>query len=201
MTSRRFVEYADGEDYIHKTAWQVVKRQLKHAEMHPNGAQLDHLVALVFSSHTLEGYANFLGEKIAPDLWKNERETFRKTGLVGKLDALHSCCGLLPLDRGRRPGASVQDLNRLRNGIAHPRTKLTRTATEYAEGHDPPLFVHTWIDKFVTLAKARRTADDVEDIVERLHRAALLRFPYHDLSPDSLEGILSSRSTSSKLKT
>ena len=86
-----------------KAVWLVAKRQLAHAEAHPKGALLDHLVALVFTFHALEGYANFLGAKVASDLWTDERERFSKSGLAGKLDALHVVCSLPLLERGKRP--------------------------------------------------------------------------------------------------
>jgi len=103
MIKRRFIEEASGEEFIHKAVWQVVLRQLRHAKAHPKGALLDHLVAQVFVSHALEGYVNFLGEKVAPVLWKDERERFAQTGLAGKLDVLHELCGLPLLTRGKRP--------------------------------------------------------------------------------------------------
>ena len=68
MNKRRFIEEASGEEYVHRDVWRVVKRQIAYAEANPKGALLDDLVALVFASHALEGYANFLGAKIAPDL-------------------------------------------------------------------------------------------------------------------------------------
>lgn len=200
MTKRRFVEEASGEEYLHKAVWLVVKRQLTHAEAHPKGALLDHLVAMVFCSHALEGYANFLGEKVAPALWKDERERFAKTGLGGKLDALHEVCGLPLLERGKRPWSTIRELKRLRDSIAHPRIRTTRTTTEYADGKEPPLFARSYLVEVVSQRKALRAMEDVKDIVDRLHEAAMARFPWSGLLPEGMEGILSMRSTTAKLK-
>jgi gamma-glutamylcysteine synthetase len=63
MNKRRFIEQASGEEYVHKAVWRVANRQLVHAKTETKGAQLDDLVAMVFASHALEGYANFLGGK------------------------------------------------------------------------------------------------------------------------------------------
>ena len=199
MRKPRLVEEAKGEEYVHKAVWLVAKRQLTHAEAHPKGALLDHLVALVFVSHALEGYANYLGEKVAPALWQDERERFGKTGLAGKLDALHEVCGLPRLERGRRPWSTIRGLKRLRDGIAHPRTKTTTTRTEYVEGKEPPLFARSWLEDVVSKAKAVRAMEDAKAIVDRLHEAAMARFPYAGLLPEGLEGILSMRSTTAGL--
>lgn len=201
MTKPRFIEEASGEEYVHKAVWRVVKRQVVHAEANPKGALLDDLVALVFASHALEGYANFLGAKIAPDLWVGERERFLKTGLDGKLAALHERCGLAAPEKGRRPYSTVRELKRLRDSIAHPRTIVSAPhRTEYAEGKEPPLFEWGYLDRTVSHQRAVRAMEDVKAIADRLHGAAMARFPDRGLVPDALEGIMAMRSTSSALK-
>ena len=66
---RIFIEEAVQEEFLHKEVWRVVERQLAHAERNERGAMYDHLVAMAFAALSLEGYANFLLAKIAPDLW------------------------------------------------------------------------------------------------------------------------------------
>ena len=200
MRKRRFVEEASREEYLHKAVWRVVERQLDHAMAHPRGAQLDHLVALVFASHALEGYANFLGQKIAPDQWQDERKQFAETGLEGKLITLHEKCGLPLPKRGCRPWSIINELKYLRDRIAHPRTILTNSTTQYVDGKEPPLFAKSWMDRVVSRRKAVRAMEDVKAIVDRLHQAAMARFPSGGLPPEGLEGILSMRTTSTRLK-
>ncbi len=200
MTRRRFIEEASGEEYVHKAVWQVVKRQLAHAEANPKKALLDDLVAMVFTSHALEGYANFLGQKVAPDLWKDERERFKETGLFGKLAALHERCGLEALKEGRRPHSTIQELKRLRNGIAHPKTRATVSRKEYAEGKEPPMPPMSYLEEVVSHERAIRAMQDVKEVVGRLHAAAVVRFPDKGLGPDGLDGIMGMRSTSAWLK-
>lgn len=196
---RRFIEKAEGEEYVHKSVWLVAKRQLTHAEAHPKGALLDHLVVLVFVSHALEGYANYLLAKVAPTLWQDERTRFAGTGLAGKLDALHEVCGLPLLERGKRPWSTIRALKRIRDGIAHPRTLPTSKTTECAEGKEPPLFARSWLEGVVSKARAVRAIEDAKAIVDALHEAAMARFPDAGLLPEGLEGILSMRSTKASL--
>lgn len=200
MSKQRFVEEASGEEYVHKAVWLVAKRQISHAEAHPKGAQFDHLVARVFASHALEGYANFLGEKVAPELLADERTRFRKTGLGGKLLALYERCGLPAPEKGRRPWSTIRKLKRLRDCIAHPRTQTTNKTTEYVDGKEPPLFAKSWMDRVVSHQNAVLAMEDVKAIVDLLHQAAMVRFPQSGLLPDGLEGILSIRSTSARIK-
>jgi hypothetical protein len=103
-------------------------------------------------------------------------------------------------EKGRRPWSTIQDLKRLRDRIAHPRTQTVNENTEYVEGKEPPPFAKSWMDGIVTHQKAVRALADVKDIADRLHEAALARFPYAGLLPDALNGILSIRSTSARLK-
>jgi hypothetical protein len=103
MKKRRFIEETEGEEYLHKDTWRVVKRQFDRPEDSRKGALYDDLVAMVFSFHTLEGYLNFVGDKISPQLWKNEREEFKKTGILGKLAAILDRCELEPFEKSGRP--------------------------------------------------------------------------------------------------
>ena len=192
MVERRFIEEASGEEYIHKAVWRVVKRQVAHAEANPEGALMDDLVALVFASHALEGYANFLGAKIAPDLWADERELFRNSGLDGKLATLHERCGLAAPEKGRRPYSTVRELKRLRDGIAHPKIIVSLPQqTEYVEGKEPPLFAPSHLERLVSHERAVRAMEDVKAIADRLHEAAMACFPDKRLVANALEGILS----------
>ena len=201
MNKRRFIEEASGEEYVHRDVWRVVKRQIAYAEANPKGALLDDLVALVFASHALEGYVNFLGAKVAPDLWAKERDQFKQEGLDRKLAALHERCGLAPLEKGRRPYSTVRELKRLRDCIAHPKTIVSPSRqTEYVEGKEPPLFEPGYLERVVSRERAVRAMEDVKAIADRLHEAAMARFPDKGLTPGALEGIMSLRSTSSKLK-
>ncbi len=80
---RRFLYESEGEEYLHKEAWRVVVRQFKRPDDPKKGALYDDLVAMVFMSHSLEGYLNFLGDKVLPKVWKCERDI--KDGIEGKL--------------------------------------------------------------------------------------------------------------------
>jgi hypothetical protein len=143
MKKRQFVEVSDGEEYLHKETWRVVQRQFERPPDPKRGALYDDLVAMVFASHTLEGYLNFIGDKILPELWKKERDI--AGGLEGKLGLILRKCGLSDFDKGRRPYATVSALKNLRDSIVHPRTYKPRSRKIYTEGKKAPLFPETYL--------------------------------------------------------
>lgn len=192
---RKFVEELEGEEYLHKEVWRVVDRQLKHAERNPQGALYDDLVAMVFALHSIEGYLNFLGEKIAPELWKNEKETFGRAGLDGKLEKICELCGLPIPAKGRRPRSTIVELTNLRNQIVHPKTVRVKDTKCFAEGKSIPTFRPLRLEALVTQEKAVRARDDVKQIVDDIHRAARSKFPGTRLGVDALGGILSTHSS------
>jgi hypothetical protein len=200
-TKRRFTGESESEEYLHRQAWSVVLRQIEHAEATPRDVLYDYLVAMVFAFHSLEGYLNFVGDKIAPELWINERESFKDTRLFGKLTAICKCCRISVPDTGRRPYATVAQLKKLRDAMAHPKTRKARGRIEFVEGKPPPLFAKSYLASLVSHEKTLRARDDVKQIADQIHQAAVARFPHAGLGPDALEGIHSTRSTSTRLLT
>jgi len=200
MTERRkLIEDSEGEEYLHKDVWCVVRRQIDYAEANPNGALYDDMIAMVFAFHAIEGYLNYVGEKIAPDLWCDEKARFADSGVTGKLAALSDCCGLAPPDYGKRPYGTVRELQKLRNAVAHPRTRKTGGTVTYDERKPPPLFPKSYLSKMVSHQRALRARDDVKAIADQLHTAARGKFPKAALGPDALDGIMSMRSSTTRL--
>jgi hypothetical protein len=197
--NQRLVEESDSEEYLHKAAWQVVTRQIEHAEANLKGSLSDDLVAMVFAYHSLEGYLNFVGEKIAPELWKDERARFSGTGITGKLSVICERCGINVPTKGKRPYATVSELKKLRDRMAHPKTHRARKKVEFAETKPPPLFPKSYLASLVNHQKALRARDDVKRIADEIHSAVVRRFPHARLGPDALCGIHSMRTTSTRL--
>jgi hypothetical protein len=189
-TKRRFEERSSGEEYLHKSAWCVVGRQLEYAVANPRGALYDDLVAMMFAFHCIEGFLNFVGEKIAPDLWEDEKNQFIGTGIDGKLDAICKQCGLSQPDKGRRPYSTLSMLKVLRDAMAHPKIHRTQSVKPFTEGKKPSLFSKTYLSELVSHEKAVRARDDVKRIADQIHKSARGKFPDADLGTDALEGIM-----------
>jgi hypothetical protein len=123
----------DGERFIHNILWIVVQRQIEHAKEKPQGAYYDCLAAMVFASHALEAYLNFVGERLAPVFWKDEREYFRRTGFAGKVRKILELCGIPEPDKDNRPYCTIWQLKKLRDSMLtrkpknSPRRLITRS--------------------------------------------------------------------------
>jgi hypothetical protein len=81
------------------------RREAAAADVKEEGSFFHNLVALVFASHVVEAYLNYVGERLAPDIWKDERNYFRKEpyrGWEGKLRKVFELAGL-PWNAADRP--------------------------------------------------------------------------------------------------
>jgi hypothetical protein len=162
----------EGEHFLHRKLWRVVVRQLEHASTNPQGAFYDDLVAMVFALHTLEAYLNFAGERLAPEIWRKERDFFKNEpyrGFQGKLNKVMELAEFPAQDESIRPYSTIQDLKRLRDLIAHAKTEKIN-ATILSD--DEAMFHPTILGKLVSQGKAQIAKDDVEQFIELLHKHA-----------------------------
>lgn len=165
----------EGERFLHKDLWRVVERQLDHAAAIPRGAFYDDLVAMVFALHALEAYLNFVGERIAPETWKDEREYFRKEphrGFDGKVRKVLELVGIAEPLRDVRPYSTVWLLKDLRDLIAHGKSIRFSGVVEHGMDEDPSLFQSPLRD-VVTHENAQRARDDVRAFADTIHAAAI----------------------------
>lgn len=183
----------EGEHFLHRTLWEVVLRQMEHASNNPAGAFYDHLVAMVFALHTLEAYLNYCGEKLAPDIWANEREYFRREpyrGFDGKVRKVLQLAGLTEPPRNTRPYSSVWLLKNLRDLIAHAKTE--RIVATYLSG-DAPLFHETGLAGMVSASTASMVRQDTKEFIYAIHERAmtLVRNDPYFATGEPLEGVFS----------
>lgn len=187
---QKLVEETEGEEYFHEDVWCVVQRQIEYAEANSKGALYDDLTAMIFAFHAIEGYLNYLGEKIAHDVWCDEKTEFKGNNVTGKLAVLCERCGLAEPNYGKRPYSTIVELKKLRNAVVHPKTRKINCKVEYSEHKPPPLFRKSYLSEVVSHCKAIRARDDVNDIADKLHTAAREKFPKAQLTSRALGGIM-----------
>jgi len=148
------------------------------------------LSALVFAFLTLEAYLNHLGIKTRADLWegKNEREYFsgrkdingqRYFGPIGKLQFLCSECGLV-YDETSEEMQTIRKLKEFRDLLAHGKTEEDVLPISCPSGQTPELIVpEVW--HYVQSDLRQSACLHVKKVIERLHEAALVKFPYASL--------------------
>ena len=188
MSKQRVIYESEGEEYWHKEVWRVVLRRFERPADPKTGEMYDDLVAMVFALHAFEGYLNYIGDKLLPEIWEEERSI--EGGLEGKLKLILEACGLPGFDKGRRPFATVIALKELRDGIAHPKIYKPKTCKTYSHGKEPSPVPSIHLHTLVCRDKATRARDDVRSIVDRVHAAAVAKYPALHLGDDGLGGIL-----------
>jgi len=193
MTNKhRVAQEPESEEYLLKEAWQVVKRHIQYAEAMPQNASSEDLVAMIFAFHTMEGYLNYVGQKIAPELWKNERVIF-KPGLSGKLNAVYERCGIGRPNPGRRPYSTLSELKNLWDRVTHRQTSRSQGPIESLIHKASPSFANSRLATVVSHRMAVKARDDVKRIVDEINSAAIGVFPEAHLGTDVLEGTQSPR--------
>jgi hypothetical protein len=111
----------NGEQLMHRLLWRIVKEQAKEAQERAEGWLYPSIVARVFAYHTVEAHLNYVGERIAPDIWRDERNYFRNEPYRGALGKMHKVMDLvgLPWEANTRPLKTVLELKDIRDLIAH----------------------------------------------------------------------------------
>ena len=164
----------EGETFNHRILWFIVGRQLKHATENPPGAMHDHLVAMVFAFHAFEAYLNFIGEKLAPDVWANERQYFGRgeyQGFAGKLKKVLELVGMTAPEKTTRPYSTVWLLKNLRDQIAHARTEKYAFAVDHAPDDQLTLALNLF-GGLVTSENAEMAEADIEAFADQIQELA-----------------------------
>ena len=191
----------EGERFIHKELWRVVMRQLDHAKRVPAGAFYDDLVAMVFAFHALEAYLNYVGGKLAPNIWKDERNYFRKEpyrGFHGKIRKLFELAGLPEPARDTRPYSTVWLLKDLRDLMAHGKVEKISDVFDHSRDEESP-WVQTPLGSLVTEVNAQMAQDDLKSVAQAIHDAARSKIDDIWFGTVPFEGVLQYNDASSRI--
>jgi hypothetical protein len=130
----------DGEEITHRLLWGIVKEQVKAALERTEGWFNPSVVARVFAYHTVEAHLNYVGERIAPDIWQDERNYFRNEpyrGALGKMRKVMDLVGL-PWTPDARPLKTVLELKLIRDLIAHGKAEKLQGTVIHPEDTEAP---------------------------------------------------------------
>ena len=192
MATRLLETTMQGEAFTHRILWSACQRQLAVARAETRGSWYFHLTAMLMCFMAFEAYVNFLGTKLAPDLWVDERTNFRTgkySGTSGKLLKLCEMQGVQFPDKGVRPYQSVATLKRLRDLIAHGKPDEVELTVTHPEGEEPPGITYT-LHSFVSEEQAEQTISDVSGLMESLHAQFVARAGSDMIFSRALEGAL-----------
>jgi hypothetical protein len=144
---------------------------------------------MVFAFHTLEAYVNFIAQKLCPELLDRPRRRFLP--FKEKLQKLLEGLFLEVPDSSIRPYATVWELKKLRDKIAHGRHEEFSDVHEHPATDEPP-WDPGFLEASVTPEAVAIAVEDVERFADWIQAAAQRRLP-SDVSlkqHDALRGIL-----------
>jgi hypothetical protein len=164
----------EGESLLHRRLWRVVELQVSLSAERKVGSFYTDLVAMVFAFHTIEAYLNFVGERLAPDIWQDEQNFFRNEpyrGFNGKLRKVLELVELPWSKHAPRPLKTVLELKYLRDIIAHAKPEKFLDPITHPDGTEPPPIVPE-LDQLVTEQTRAMAIKDVEQFLNQVHDLA-----------------------------
>jgi hypothetical protein len=144
---------------------------IQKAEEDEKGSNYTTMAALLLTAFTFEAYLNHLGEYHFK-LW-NKDEPIK---MQEKCDTLCEKLGLVP-DYSRLPYQTLKSLFKFRNTMAHGNSvilEIPPNKPKNVSSQDDP-YEHTpktdW-EEYCTLKNAKRTKEDISEIITELHKKA-----------------------------
>jgi hypothetical protein len=164
------------EDLAHRLLWRIVEENAQLAGERAEGSFYPALVSQVFAFHTIEAYLNFVGERVSPEIWKDERNYFRNEpyrGFEGKLRKVMELVGLT-MKPEEPPLSTVTRLKRLRDLIAHGKSeRFAGEQIHTASAPRPPILPPSTLRKAVAPREELLSIlPEVEALLNDIHRRA-----------------------------
>jgi len=167
------------EAYNHRILWATAQKNLAKSRESENDALYFALSAMLMMYFSFEGYLNWLGNSIAPEVWEMEREFFNKPpyqGTLGKYLFLSKVLVLESPDKSKPPFQTVKDLQQLRDRAVHPRAERGTKNVKYSEGKFPQHH-RSWLSTKVSAKKRDDAEKNIQQLVIELHQAAKVHYP------------------------
>lgn len=180
--------------FSYEILWRAALTALDMAEVKDPRIRPDHLSIHCILSGFLafEGFINFVGDEIAPETWKTEKEFFSRSkfkGIVGKVEYLFSLFPNVELKKGEEPYQTFSRVKETRDNLAHNRV------IHYAEvTPDGDCSLLTKWEDFDTPEKVRPALQRLKELAEliRIEAVKLLKEDYalSHLHHEAFEGPL-----------
>jgi hypothetical protein len=167
------------EIYNHRILWRVAELNLYMATSSQKNAKFYALGAMLLYFFAFEGYLNWLGNRIAPEAWEEEREFFSRPpyqGGLGKYRFLTKVVRLSAPGASQGPFQTAKELLKLRDMAVHPRAEAGDRLVKFANSHFPPHYRGRLAEK-VSPKKASRARDHLSKLAEDLHIGAKSSYP------------------------
>jgi hypothetical protein len=160
-----------GEGFTHVYLWKCATTLLTQPETKSPKDMYYRMAGMVMAYFTFEAYLNFVGSRVEPAAWKDERKFFSKGSYRGTQGKLKLLCEKyqIKVDPNKRPCLTVREAGRLRDYLAHGKPDRYAIEVDVEEVKEPDMFGGLKIYDYVTQEKADRTLQDTEEFIEYLH--------------------------------
>lgn len=170
----------DNHTYSYEILWRAAHSALAMADIEDARIRRDHLsiCSVLTAFLAFEGFVNFVGDEIAPEIWKVERTFFsgpEYKGITGKVDYLFSLFKNGKPKKSEEPYRTFARMKRTRDDLAHNRVLRYEERTEDAS----PSLRTSW-SAFDTPEKIFPALERLKDLAEliRVNAVVLLNEDY-----------------------
>ena len=145
--------------FTHRILWKSGEELLKHAKSKLDGAYYFRLASLLMFCLAYEGFVNYLGQSLLPEIWKKEKDNFQGKGLECKIKVIvDKKTQGFTWEKGRSPYQKIKRLEPFRNALCHSKTEIN-TSKKIVDENGPQGWDSKW-DSFFndvqTVEKYRR---------------------------------------------
>ncbi len=172
-----------GEEILHRLLWRIVEEESQRSAQSEQGWFNPALVAMVFAFHTIEAYLNYVGERLAPEIWKDERNYFRKQpyrGWEGKLQKVLELVSM-PWSPASPPLSTVLELRQLRDLIGHGKPEKLAGEVIHPLGTEAPFLSSTIWQMVTPNEKLQPVLSDVQAFLCQVHFSASPKLKVDDI--------------------
>ena len=152
------------EIYNHRILWITAHKNLALSRASEDDALFFALSAMLMMYFAFEGYLNWLGNLIAPEVWHNEKEFFNRPpyqATLGKYLYLSKILVLQAPNKSEGLFQTAKELQQLRDKVVHPRSESGKRSVKFAEGKFPRNY-QSWLSTKVSAKKRDRAEKDIE---------------------------------------
>lgn len=116
----------DNSVFSYEILWRAAHAALSMAEIKDPRIRVDHLSihSILTAFLAFEGFINFVGDEVAPEIWSKEREFFsdkKFRGIVGKIEYLFTLFPNMELQKEKEPYLTFGRVKETRDNLAHNR--------------------------------------------------------------------------------
>ena len=167
------------EIYNHIILWAAAEKSLELCSSSKSDAGLARISTILLFFFAFEGYLNWLGARIALDVWQDERVFFSRKpyqGTLGKYIFLVDKLQLPRPDTGCGEYKTAIDVLHFRDMIVHPKSESGKQVVKVTDGNFPKAYLGKI--QSTTSGLVDRAVKDLKILSERLHIRAKETYPF-----------------------